>query len=104
MEDGDWKGVLGHFEEPRGYHEPLLVWIRPDVDTLHFIRDTLHNLGIAEILSIGSGCAFLEWLISKACSPNIRQASLHSGKQKGQQHFLFTQLKLQYLCQAIMYY
>ena len=50
MEAGDWQGVLGHFEEPRGYHEPLLVWIRPDLHTLHFIRDTLHTLGIQGLL------------------------------------------------------
>ena len=71
MEAGDWRKVLTHFDHDF-YHEPLLVWIRPDLQTLHFIRDQLAMLGIAEILSIGSGCAFLEWLISKACHPQLR--------------------------------
>ena len=71
MESGDWRSVLGHFDGEDKYHEPLLVWIRPDLDTLHFIRDRLADLGVSHIVSVGSGCAFLEWLISKACSPQI---------------------------------
>merc|ERR1712079_98921 len=71
MERGDWKGVLTHFDGPERYHEPLLVWIRPDLDTLHFVRDQLQGLGIKEVLSVGCGCAFLEWLVAQACEPQV---------------------------------
>ena len=71
MERGDWKGVLTHFDGPEKYHEPLLVWIRPDLDTLHFVRDQLQGLGIKEVLSVGCGCAFLEWLVAQACKPQV---------------------------------
>ena len=78
MERGDWKGVLTHFDGPEKYHEPLLVWIRPDLDTLHFVRDQLQGLGIKEVLSVGCGCAFLEWLVAQACKPQVCYACQYS--------------------------
>ena len=38
MKAGDWRAVLDQFTADEKYREPLLVWIRPSLGCLEFIR------------------------------------------------------------------
>ena len=38
MRAGDWRAVLEEFRADEKYREPLLVWIRPSLGCLEFIR------------------------------------------------------------------
>jgi len=73
-EEDNWQAVLDHFNRPNEkYHEPLLVWIRPSIESIQFIETELKRQGIDKILSIGCGCGFFEWLISRVSAPAISQ-------------------------------
>ena len=51
MENGDWKKVLDFYDKNEKYREPLLVWIRPSLDSLQFIEKCLiDNLGIDKVV------------------------------------------------------
>ena len=47
MKNDNWQGVLDHFNRPNEkYHEPLLVWIRPSIESIQFIETELKRLFI----------------------------------------------------------
>ena len=47
MKNDNWQGVLDHFNRPNEkYHEPLLVWIRPSIESIQFIETELKRLSI----------------------------------------------------------
>ena len=73
MTSGNWRSILDLYDdEVEMYHEPLLVWIRPSLEMLRWLEAELRSLfpagKSANILSIGCGCGFLEWLINHATS------------------------------------
>ena len=50
VENGDWKRVLEYYDTDYKFREPLLVWIKPSLDLLIFIEETLRrNLGIEKV-------------------------------------------------------
>ena len=50
MENGDWQGVLEYYDKPGLYREPLLVWIRPSLESLQFIERCLSDsLGVSKV-------------------------------------------------------
>ena len=50
VESGDWKRVLEYYDTDYKFREPLLVWIKPSLDLLIFIEETLRrNLGIEKV-------------------------------------------------------
>ena len=52
MENGDWQSVLDFYDKTEKYREPLLVWIRPSLDSLQFIETCLiNNLGINKVVT-----------------------------------------------------
>ena len=81
MENGDWRAVIQEFGVSKEdeeisqrfqtcfiqgedkYREPLLVWIRPTLPSLTFIKEQVNRLGLSGISSVGCGCGTLEWLI-----------------------------------------
>ena len=65
-QSGDWEGVLEAYGADLDYREPLLVWIRPDRELMSFLDAELARLGVDTVLSVGCGCGFLEWIVSKA--------------------------------------
>ena len=44
METGDWAKILREFDDDRSYREPLLVWVRPSLPMLKFIKDEVMKL------------------------------------------------------------
>ena len=58
--------MLQEFQGDDDYREPLLVWIKPSLASLSFIKTQLTNIGLSHISSVGCGCGTLEWLIEKA--------------------------------------
>ena len=66
MRAGDWRAVLEEVKTDEKYREPLLVWIRPSLGCLEFIRRELSALDLTCISSVGCGCGTLEWLLSAA--------------------------------------
>ena len=44
METGDWAKILKEFDDDRSYREPLLVWVRPSLPMLKFIKDEVMKL------------------------------------------------------------
>ena len=52
MEKGDWQSVLAKFDEIQNFREPLLVWIRPNLECLKFIEIVLQNLGISKVVRV----------------------------------------------------
>ena len=53
VENGDWKRVLEYYDTDYKFREPLLVWIKPSLDLLIFIEETLRrNLGIEKVCII----------------------------------------------------
>jgi len=50
LENGDWKSVIDFYDKNEKFREPLLVWIRPSLDSLQFIEKCLiNNLGIEKV-------------------------------------------------------
>ncbi len=83
-EEGEWKNILDIYEsrsEENGhrYHEPLLVWVRPSRQMLNFIQTELNKLNVSSILSIGCGCGFLEWLLSRATDLKVSGLEVNKG-------------------------
>ena len=86
MENGDWRAVIQEFgvsnedeeisqrfqtcfmQGEDKYREPLLVWIRPTLPSLTFIKEQVNRLGLSGISSVGCGCGTLEWLIQVMAS------------------------------------
>jgi len=66
MKEGDWRRVLQEFQGDDCYREPLLVWIRPSLLSLEFIRQEVTSLGLEAVASVGCGCGTLEWLLQMA--------------------------------------
>ena len=66
MRAGDWRAVLEEFKTDEKYREPLLVWIRPSLGCLEFIRRELSALDLSCVSSVGCGCGTLEWLLTAA--------------------------------------
>ena len=71
MRSGDWLGVLQQFNSEE-YREPLLLWIRPTLSSLEFIRDSLSSLNLSAVSSVGCGCGTLEWLLTAATGLKVR--------------------------------
>lgn len=44
MRNGDWRQVIKEFHGDDKYREPLLVWIRPTLHCLEFIRNSANAL------------------------------------------------------------
>ena len=42
MRNGEWRGVIKEFHGDDKYREPLLVWIRPTLHCLEFIRNSAY--------------------------------------------------------------
>ena len=57
MRAGDWRAVLEEFRADEKYREPLLVWIRPSLACLEFIRRELQQLQLSSVSSVGQGGA-----------------------------------------------
>eukprot|EP00096_Caligus_rogercresseyi_P013311 TRINITY_DN5986_c0_g2_i1.p1 TRINITY_DN5986_c0_g2~~TRINITY_DN5986_c0_g2_i1.p1 ORF type:complete len:207 (+),score=37.16 TRINITY_DN5986_c0_g2_i1:432-1052(+) len=83
MEQGDWRKVLEFYEEKDQYREPLLVWIRPNVEILKFLESELLFRGLKEILSIGCGCGFLEWLINASTELSVSGLEVNESWWRG---------------------
>ena len=66
MQAGDWRAVIKEFHGKDKYREPLLVWIRPSLTCLEFIRTEVSLHGVDQMSSVGCGCGTLEWLIQQA--------------------------------------
>ena len=66
MKAGDWRAVLEEFKTDEKYREPLLVWIRPSLGCLEFIRRELSARDLSSVSSVGCGCGTLEWLLASA--------------------------------------
>lgn len=49
MRDKNWNKILEEFDADEAFREPLLVWIRPSLDLMHFLRDTLLQLDINKV-------------------------------------------------------
>lgn len=71
MRMGNWRGVMDTFHSGEESRDPLLVWIRPTVHCLNFIKQQINSLGVNSISSIGCGCGLLEWLLQQAIGINI---------------------------------
>ncbi len=77
---GDHEGVLALYDRcGRGYREPLLVWVRPSRGLLDFLERELLALGAASLLSVGCGCAFLEWLVSRGTVLEVSGLEVNAG-------------------------
>ena len=48
MRNGDWRQVIKEFHGDDKYREPLLVWIRPTLHCLEFIRNSANCNQIAK--------------------------------------------------------
>jgi len=79
MQKENWSGVLQHFEGDDGYQEPLLVWVRPTLECLKFIKEEMNKLSIDNISSVGCGCGFLEWLLIKATGLKVTGYEVNQG-------------------------
>ena len=55
MRAGDWRGVIQTFQGGEDSRDPLLVWIRPTLACLDFIKQELARLSLMEISSVGCG-------------------------------------------------
>ena len=55
MRAGDWRGVINTFQGGELDRDPLLVWIRPSIDLLLFIKEELRQLGLNSLSSVGCG-------------------------------------------------
>ena len=55
MRAGDWRGVIQTFQGGEDRRDPLLVWIRPSLACLNFIKQELAGLGLNSISSVGCG-------------------------------------------------
>ena len=84
MEEGDWEGVLQEFQSTDEYREPLLLWIRPTLASLYFIKEQIDYLGLAGISSVGCGCGTLEWLLQVRGHSSNMQCS--DGEKGGGMH------------------
>ena len=59
MRRGDWRGVMDSFHGGEEARDPLLVWVRPSITALDFIKKQINGLGLDSIASIGCGCGTL---------------------------------------------
>ena len=59
MRQGDWRGVMDSFHGGEEARDPLLVWVRPSLAALDFIKMQIRGLGLDSIASIGCGCGTL---------------------------------------------
>ena len=59
MRAGDWRAVIKTFEGGEKRRDPLLVWIRPSILCLNFIKSSLSLLGLNSISSVGCGNGLL---------------------------------------------
>ena len=55
MKAGDWRGVIETFQGGEEGRDPLLVWIRPTMACLNFIKQELSRLRLDSISSVGCG-------------------------------------------------
>ena len=76
---GDHEGVLALYDQDEGYREPLLVWVRPSRGLLDFLERELAALGARSVLSVGCGCAFLEWLLSRGTRLQVSGLEVNAG-------------------------
>ena len=53
MRAGDWRAVIHTFQGGEKDRDPLLVWIRPSVICLNFIKSSLALLGLSSISDTG---------------------------------------------------
>ena len=91
MENGDWAKILKFYDDTLNYREPLLVWIRPDLALLKWLETILRSISICKITSIGCGCGFLEWLISRTTDLQVTGVEVNSSWWEGQHstpHFI----------------
>jgi len=79
MQNDNWTAVLKYFQGEEEYHEPLLVWVRPTLECLKFIKEELVKLDIDTISSVGCGCGFLEWLLIKATGLKVIGYEVNKG-------------------------
>lgn len=79
MENDNWAAVLQHFQGDEYYQEPLLVWVRPTLQCLEFIKEEMIKLQIDSISSVGCGCGFLEWLLIKATGLKVVGYEVNKG-------------------------
>ena len=56
MRIGDWRKVMDSFHGGEEARDPLLVWIRPSLQSLNFIKQQINGFGLNSIASIGCGC------------------------------------------------
>ena len=59
MKQGEWRGVMDSFHGGEEARDPLLVWVRPSLTALDFIKKQINGLGLNSIASIGCGCGTL---------------------------------------------
>ena len=55
MRAGDWMGVMKTFQGGEERRDPLLLWIRPTISCLNFIKQELERLSLNTISSVGCG-------------------------------------------------
>ena len=68
VENGDWKRVLEYYDTDYKFREPLLVWIKPSLDLLIFIEETLrHNLGIEKVHNFSIKLCFEKKITLATC-------------------------------------
>ena len=59
MRAGDWRAVINTFQGGEEARDPLLVWIKPSLSCLNFIKAELSKLSLTSISSVGCGNGLL---------------------------------------------
>jgi len=58
---GDWRAVMDMYEG--GFYDNSLLWFRPSLAALDFLRSNFESLQIKGVISIGCGTGLFEWLL-----------------------------------------
>ena len=58
---GDWKGVMQLYEN--GFYDNSILWFKPSLAVLDFLKRHLSILNIKGVTSVGCGTGLFEWLL-----------------------------------------
>ncbi|GAB0097746.1 LOC108097482 [Sergentomyia squamirostris] len=67
----DWRKLLWKFTNLSADERRKFSWICPTLESLKIIQRQLQNHGIRNILSIGCGSGFFEWILKESCGVRV---------------------------------